>query len=83
MDLGFQGDGLRDISATVGYDTKLLKIFQTFYYTRAVTLIPSLQQFADANGRKRERCAVRNLALGFCRQPRPRLLRRNITVFRF
>ncbi len=52
MDLGFQGDGLRDISATVGYDTKLLKIFQTFYYTRAVTLIPSLQQFADANGKE-------------------------------
>ncbi len=52
MDLGFQGDGLRDISATVGYDTKLLKIFQTFYYTRAVTLIPSLRQYADANGKE-------------------------------
>ncbi len=46
-DIGVQGDGLRDISATVGYDTKLLKIFQTFYYTRAVDLIPSLQQFND------------------------------------
>lgn len=52
MDFGFQGGGLRDISATVGYDTKFLKIFQTFYYTRAVTLIPSLQQFADANGKE-------------------------------
>ena len=52
MDLGLQGDGLRAISATVGYDTKLLKLFQTFYYTRAVTLIPSLQQFADANGKE-------------------------------
>lgn len=52
MDLGFQGDGLRDISATVGYDTKLLKIFQTFYYTRAVTLIPSLQQYADTKGKE-------------------------------
>jgi LPS-assembly protein len=52
MDLGFQGDGLRDISATVGYDTKLLKIFQTFYYTRAVTLIPSLQKYADPNGKE-------------------------------
>ncbi len=52
MDLGFQGDGLRDISATVGYDTKFLKIFQTFYYTRAVTLIPSLQQYADPNGKE-------------------------------
>lgn len=46
-DIGVQGDGLRDISATVGYDTKILKIFQTFYYTRAVDLIPSLQQFND------------------------------------
>ncbi|MEO6589791.1 MAG: hypothetical protein ABIP06_10850, partial [Pyrinomonadaceae bacterium] len=52
MDLGFQGDGLRAISATVGYDTKLLKLFQTFYYTRAVTLIPSLQRYADANGKE-------------------------------
>lgn len=40
MDLGLSGDGLRAISATVGYDTRLLKIFQTFYYTRAVTLVP-------------------------------------------
>lgn len=50
MDLGVQGDGLRDISATVGYDRKLLKIFQTFYYTRAVSLIPSLQQFRNPAG---------------------------------
>jgi LPS-assembly protein len=44
MDVGVENDGLRAISATVGYDTPLLKVFQTFYYTRAVTLIPSLQQ---------------------------------------
>jgi len=50
MDLGVQGDGLRDVSATVGYDRKLLKIFQTFYYTRAVSLIPSLQQFRNPAG---------------------------------
>ena len=52
MDIGIQGGGLRAISATVGYDTKLLKIFQTFYYTRAVSLIPSLAQYADANGKE-------------------------------
>ena len=52
MDVGFQGDGLRAISATVGYDTPRLKIFQTFYYTRAVTLIPSLRQYADENGKE-------------------------------
>lgn len=52
MDIGLQGDGLRDISATVGYDTKLLKFFQTFYYTRAVTLIPSLRQYALPGGKE-------------------------------
>jgi LPS-assembly protein len=52
MDVGIQGDGLRDISATVGYDTRMLKIFQTFYYTRAVTLVPSLSQYSDARGKE-------------------------------
>jgi LPS-assembly protein len=47
MDVGVVGDGLRSMSASVGYDTKLLKIFQTFYYTRAVSLIPSLQQYCS------------------------------------
>jgi len=52
MDLGVQGGGIRNISATVGYDTRLVKIFQTFYYTRAVTLIPSLRQFSDPFGKE-------------------------------
>ncbi len=52
MDIGVQGGGLRDISATVGYDRKLLKLYQTFYYTRAVTLIPSLQRFSNAFGKE-------------------------------
>ena len=47
MDIGVQGDALRDISASTGYQTRLLKIFQTFYYTRAVTLMPSLQQYCS------------------------------------
>ncbi len=42
MDVGTQGEAVRAISATVGYDTRMLKVFQTFYYTRAVDLIPSL-----------------------------------------
>ncbi|MGI8556312.1 MAG: hypothetical protein ACR2LT_08160, partial [Pyrinomonadaceae bacterium] len=45
-----QGDGLRDISATVGYNSKLLQVFQTFYYTRAVTLVPAFQQFRNPAG---------------------------------
>lgn len=52
LDYGMQGDGLRAISATVGYDRPLLKIFQTLYYTRAVTLIPSLAQYANSDGKE-------------------------------
>ncbi len=42
LDVGVQGDAVRAVSATIGYETPLLKVFQTFYYTRAVNLIPSL-----------------------------------------
>lgn len=52
MDVGVQGDGIRAISATIGYERKLFKLFQTFYYTRAVTLIPSLAQYANINGKE-------------------------------
>ncbi len=52
MDVGVQGDGLRALSATVGYDTKLLKFFQTFYYTRAVTLTNRDAVFANQFGKE-------------------------------
>jgi LPS-assembly protein len=52
MDIGVQGDAIRSASATIGYDTRFLKIFQTFYYTRAVNLIPSLAQYANAVGKE-------------------------------
>lgn len=52
MDLGVHGEGVRAISSTVGYDTSLLKFFQTFYYTRAVNLIPSLQIYANQQGKE-------------------------------
>ncbi|MEO6050805.1 MAG: LPS assembly protein LptD [Pyrinomonadaceae bacterium] len=52
IDYGLQGGGLRAISGTVGYDTSLFKFFQTFYYTRAVTLIPALAQYADPSGKE-------------------------------
>ncbi|QYO68042.1 LPS-assembly protein LptD [Leptolyngbya sp. 7M] len=51
-DVGFQGDGLRAVTATIGYDRPLIKLFQTFYYTRAVTLVPTLQQYADERGKE-------------------------------
>jgi LPS-assembly protein len=59
MDLGVQGDGLRSISATIGYDTKVFKAFQTFYYTHAVTLIPSLRQFAEQGSLTKEAGTLR------------------------
>lgn len=49
-DISTKGDALRTVSATIGYDTPMLKFFQTFYYTRAITLIPSLAQYADPRG---------------------------------
>ncbi len=52
LDYGLHGDGLRAISATVGYDSSFLKLFQTFYYTRAITLIPSLAQYAAPGGKE-------------------------------
>lgn len=52
LDYGVSGDGLRDISAGMGYSTSFVKIFQTFYYTRAITLIPSLAQYANVAGKE-------------------------------
>ena len=52
MDVGIAGGGLRAVSATVGYEKPLFKLFQTFYYTRAVTLMPSLAQYANADGKE-------------------------------
>ncbi|MGI8786245.1 MAG: LPS-assembly protein LptD [Pyrinomonadaceae bacterium] len=52
MDIDTQTGVLRDISATVGYNTSLVKIFQTFYYTRAITLIPSLRQYDNQFGKE-------------------------------
>ena len=50
--LDVQGSGLRDLVASFGLTRPLVQVFQTFYYTRAVGLAPSLRQFADARGRE-------------------------------
>jgi LPS-assembly protein len=49
-DLDTNGGGLRDMAATFGLNRALIQAFSTFYYTRAVNLVPGLQQFADARG---------------------------------
>jgi LPS-assembly protein len=42
--------GLRDLGLTFGLDRRFIRAYQTFYYTRAINLAPSLARFADAAG---------------------------------
>jgi len=51
-DLDTRGGGLRAFSTSFGINKPLLQAFQTFYYTRAVELVPSLAQFADPRGKE-------------------------------
>jgi LPS-assembly protein len=50
--LDVQGGGVRDLAVSFGINRRLVQAFQTFYYTRAITLAPSLRQFADARGKE-------------------------------
>lgn len=57
FDLLGKGGGMRDLALTFSIDRRipklrLLRAFQTFYYTRAVTLAPSLRQFSDPRGKE-------------------------------
>jgi LPS-assembly protein len=50
-----EGGGLRDLAVSFGIRRHMavlraIEAFQTFYYTRAVTLAPSLRQFSDRRG---------------------------------
>lgn len=51
-DLDTRGGGIRALSATFGINRPLVQAFQTFYYTRAIDLVPSLAQYADARGKE-------------------------------
>jgi LPS-assembly protein len=51
-DYDTHGSGLRAASATFGISRDIMQAFSTFYYTRAVQLVPSFQQFADARNRE-------------------------------
>ncbi len=46
--LDTNGGGLRDLSVGFGLSRRLVTAFSTFYYTRAITLAPTLARFADA-----------------------------------
>ncbi len=55
LDVLGEGGGLRDLAVGGGFIRRVkklraLELFQTFYYTRAVTLAPSLRQFSDSRG---------------------------------
>lgn len=49
-DIDSKGGGLRAMAATFGLNRSLVQAFSTFYYTRAVELVPSLQQYATPSG---------------------------------
>jgi LPS-assembly protein len=49
-DIDSNGQGLRALSTTFGLARSSIQIFQSFYYTRAIELDPSLARFADARG---------------------------------
>jgi LPS-assembly protein len=49
-DLDTNGGGVRAISTTFGLSKESIQIFQSFYYTRAIELVGSLAQYADARG---------------------------------
>jgi len=51
-DLDTHGGGVRALSASFGINRSLVQVFQSFYYTRAVELVPSLAQYADARGKE-------------------------------
>ena len=61
MDVGIQGEGLRAVSATIGYDTPLLKFFQTFllHACRRARSV-ACRSIRIRTARKPGRCAVRN-----------------------
>jgi hypothetical protein len=53
-DLDVSAFGVRDLAVSFGYVPRrhLIEAFTTFYYTRAVSLAPSLARFADAAGKE-------------------------------
>jgi LPS-assembly protein len=51
-DLDTHGGGVRDLSITGGINKSLVQAFSTFYYTRAISLDPSLAKYADSRGKE-------------------------------
>lgn len=51
-DLDTHGGGVRAFSTTFGINRPLIQAFQSFYYTRAIKLVPSLARYGDSRGRE-------------------------------
>lgn len=51
-DLDVQGGGFRNVSVTFGLNRPLIQAFQTFYYTRVISLSPSLRRFGGPTGKE-------------------------------
>jgi LPS-assembly protein len=51
-DLDVQGGGLRNLSVSFGMNRPLIQAFQTFYYTRSITLAESLRRYSDLRGKE-------------------------------
>ncbi|HEY0730204.1 MAG TPA: LPS assembly protein LptD, partial [Pyrinomonadaceae bacterium] len=49
-DIDTRGGGMRSLSTTFGLNRSLIQVFQSFYYTRAIELVPSLARFQDSRG---------------------------------
>jgi LPS-assembly protein len=49
-DLDTRGGGMRSLSTTFGLAKSWIEVFQSYYYTRAIELVPSLAKFQDARG---------------------------------
>jgi LPS-assembly protein len=49
-DLDTHGGGMRALSTTFGLSKSLIKVFQSFYYTRSIELVGSLANFVDERG---------------------------------
>jgi LPS-assembly protein len=49
-DLDTRGGGMRSMSTTFGLSKEIIQVYQSFYYTRAIDLLPDLANLADENG---------------------------------
>jgi hypothetical protein len=84
-DIDTRGGGLRAMAATAGYTrANLVEAFATFYYTRAVELVPALRQYANPLGQEPGTLRGSQWRSVHLRgESRARTVRRHVHVLRF